>query len=143
MPVLMAATRARAVGAAHAGWRGLAAGVVENGVRAVCELAGCEPAELDVWLGPCIGPRRFEVGADVLAAFGADPDRTDDPRFVVHRPGKWLASLPLVARERLSVLGVERVTGGDQCTFEDAAQFFSYRREGVTGRMAAAVWIES
>ena len=142
LPVLVAAPRARAVGAAHAGWRGLAGGVVENTVQAVCELAACRADELEVWLGPCIGPRRFEVRPDVLAAFGADPARPDDPRFVPHRPGKWMANLPMLTRERLAALGVQRIGGGRWCTVEDASRFFSYRRDGVTGRMAAAVWID-
>jgi YfiH family protein len=142
LPVLIAAPGARAVGAAHAGWRGLAGGVVENTVRGVCEAAGCDAADLEVWLGACIGPRRFEVGVDVLEAFGADPRRAG-PRFAMHREGKWMADLAGLARDRLAALGVTRIDGGTWCTVEDSSRFFSFRRDrGVTGRMAAAVWIE-
>jgi polyphenol oxidase len=140
-PVLFAAPRARAVGAAHAGWRGLAGGVVENTLAAVCEAAGCEPAEVDVWLGACIGPRRFEVGADVLQAFGMDPLAADPLRFAPARPGKWIGNLPRLARDRLERAGVQRISGGRWCTVEDASRFFSFRRDGATGRLAAAVWI--
>jgi YfiH family protein len=145
LPVLFAAPHARAVGAAHAGWRGLAAGVLENTVRALCEAAACAPGELQVWLGACIGPRRFEVGADVLAAFGtssAVPDTGGTLRFVPHAPGKWMANLPQLARDRLQGAGVTAIGGGRWCTVEDASRFFSFRRDRVTGRMAAAVWIE-
>lgn len=142
LPVLFATSNAHAVGAAHAGWRGLAHGVLEATLNAVCELAQCAPAEVQVWLGACIGPRRFEVGADVLAAFGASTTAADNARFVRHAPDKWLANLPQLARERLRVAGVQAVSGGDWCTVEDSSRFFSFRRDRVTGRMAAAIWIE-
>lgn len=142
MPALFVAPRGRAVGAAHAGWKGLAGGVLEATARAVCEAAACEPAELQCWLGPCIGPEKFEVGADVLVACGADPATADPSRFRPHVPGKWLANLPQLARERLNAAGVVDVTGGEWCTVTDASRFFSFRRDGVTGRMAGAVWID-
>ncbi len=145
LPVLLAAPQGRAVGAAHAGWRGLAAGVVEAAVAQVSAAAGCAPGELDAWLGACIGPGAFEVGADVLLAFGVDaPAAAGDPdrRFVAYAPGKWLADLPGLARDRLRAAGVGRIGGGRWCTVTDRSRFFSYRRDGVTGRMAAAVWIE-
>ena len=141
LPALFAAPEGRAVAAAHAGWRGLAAGVLEATVAALCEAARCDPGELDVWLGPCIGPRAFEVGADVLASFGVDPAHPAASRFRPARPGKWLADLAGLARDRLAGAGVERVSGGAGCVFEDQSRFFSFRRDGVTGRMAAAVWI--
>ena len=145
LPVLVAAPGGRAVGAAHAGWRGLAGGVVEALVAVVCEAAGCAPRELDAWLGACIGPGAFEVGADVLAAFGVRP--TDSQtcsgrRFDPHAPGKWLADLPALARDRLADAGVDRVGGRGWCTVTDPSRFFSFRRDGITGRMAAAVWID-
>lgn len=143
LPVLYAAPQARAVGAAHAGWRGLAGGVVENTLVAVCEAASCEPADVSVWFGACIGPRRFEVGPDVLQAFGVDPDAADPLRFAPHRPGKWMGNLPQLARDRLERAGVRRISGGQWCTVEDESRFFSYRRDGVTGRLASAVWIRS
>jgi copper oxidase (laccase) domain-containing protein len=94
------------------------------------------------WLGACIGPRSFEVGADVLAAFAVSPHENAGERFRPLRPGKWLANLPLLARDRLAAAGVRGVDGADACTVADASRFFSFRRDGVTGRMAAAVWIE-
>ncbi|MBX3606474.1 MAG: peptidoglycan editing factor PgeF [Piscinibacter sp.] len=142
LPVLYAAPGARGVAAAHAGWRGLAAGVLETTLDALCEATGCAPHEVQVWLGACIGPRRFEVGADVLEAFGADPGSAAPPRFVPERPGKWLADLPGLARDRLAAAGVRAVSGGQWCTVEDRSRFFSFRRDGRTGRMAAAVWLE-
>jgi polyphenol oxidase len=139
--VVMAASGGRGVGAAHAGWRGLAAGVLDAVVAALCDAVSCAPAELAAWLGPCIGPREFEVGADVLDAFGP----TMAHRFVARsRPDgspRWLADLPGLARERLAAAGLTRVSGGEGCTVEEASRFFSFRRDRVTGRMAAAVWI--
>ena len=141
LPVLYAAPGRRGVGAAHAGWRGLAGGVLEATLEALCEATGCRPDEVVAWLGACIGPRRFEVGADVLAAFGADPAAADGA-FAAQPDGKWLADLPRLARGRLAAAGVRSVSGGRWCTVEDASRFFSFRRDRVTGRMAAAVWIE-
>lgn len=144
LPVLFAAPDGRAVGAAHAGWRGLAAGVLEATLRAVCEAADCEPSQVQAWLGACIGPAAFEVGDDVRAAFAAAAGAGEAalPRFAAHRPGKWLADLPQLARDRLGAAGVRAVHGGTWCTLTDASRFFSFRRDRVTGRMAALVWIE-
>jgi len=145
LPVLLAAPQARAVGAAHAGWRGLAGGVVERTIEAVCGGASCEPHDLVAWLGPCIGPDAFEVGADVLQAFGAEPKPVSSARFRYRpRPDgqpRWLADLAGLARDRLAAAGVARVSGGGWCTVTDRSRFFSFRRDGVTGRMAACVWI--
>ncbi len=138
LPVLLAAPGG--VGAAHAGWRGLASGVLDATLHALCEAASCQPAEVQAWLGACIGPQRFEVGADVLQAFGANTDVPDLQRFAPHTPGKWLANLPQLARDRLTQLGVGSISGGTWCTVEDASRFFSFRRDRITGRMAAAVW---
>jgi len=148
LPVLFAAPGGRAVGAAHAGWRGLAAGVVERTLERVCALAGCAPHEVRAWLGPCIGPRRFEVGADVLHAFGAEAQaRPAHRRFVLHteshvRDGRprWLADLAGLARDRLAAAGVTAIDAAGACTVEQGSRFFSFRRDGVTGRHAAAVW---
>jgi YfiH family protein len=143
LPVLLAAPEGRAVAAAHAGWRGLAAGVVEAALKVLCDGAACSPADVAAWLGPCIGPRRFEVGAEVVEAFGGG--REGDPRFVPRpRPDgspRWLADLPALTRQRLSAAGVRGIEGGAWCTVDDRSRFFSFRRDGVTGRMAAAVWI--
>lgn len=145
LPVLLAAPHGAAVAAAHAGWRGLAAGVVEAALSALCAAARCDAAQVCAWLGPCIGPRRFEVGAEVLQAFGESPQQAQPRRFVAsvgaHGAPRWLANLPQLARERLQRAGVRRIAGGQWCTVEQAAQFFSYRRDGRTGRLAAAVWI--
>ena len=141
LPVLFAAPGGRGVAAAHAGWRGLAGGVLEASIGALCSAARCEPGELQAWLGACIGPRRFEVGADVLEAFGAGA-RGESPAFVPLKAGKWYADLPLLARDRLRVAGVRTISGGQWCTVEEPSRFFSFRRDGMTGRMAAAVWIE-
>jgi polyphenol oxidase len=142
LPVLFASEDGRVVAAAHAGWRGLAAGVLERTVQALVELGGAEAEGLHVWLGPCIGPRRYEVGVDVLQALGAAPLRPG-PAFVAspREDGamRWLADLPSLARERLLAAGVRRISGGDHCTASDAERFFSFRRDGVTGRMLAAV----
>ena len=139
LPVLLAAGKGRAVGAAHAGWRGLAGGVVEAAVDAVAIAAGCARSELHAWLGPCIGPGQFEVGADVFEAFGGGTAFAP----CTHPDGRprWLADLPALARARLTRAGVERVSGGQWCTVSDTARFYSFRRDGVTGRMAAAIWL--
>jgi YfiH family protein len=139
LPVLFAAPGG--VAAAHAGWRGLAAGVLENTLAALCEAARCVPSEVQAWMGACIGPRRFEVGADVLVAFRAPQDGSDPSRFAPAGPGRWLANLPQLARDRLQRGGVRTIGGGRWCTFDDPSRFFSYRRDRITGRMAAAVWL--
>lgn len=148
LPILFAAPQARAVGAAHAGWRGLAAGVVEATLAQVCAAGRCRPGEVRVWLGACIGPQAFEVGADVLAAFGASAKGS--PRFVPNDAAKgaakgaakWFADLPGLARDRLHACGVQSISGGEWCTVSSPSRFFSFRRDGVTGRMAAAIWID-
>jgi polyphenol oxidase len=151
MPVLLADGAGRAVGAAHAGWRGLAAGVIEKTAERVAALAGCTARDLHAYLGPAIGPRAFEVGADVRDAFmnhAADvgvAQRDATAVAFVERPeapGKFLADLYALARLRLATLGVERVSGGDLCTYTQRERFYSYRRERVTGRMAALIWLE-
>lgn len=145
MPVLLAAPQGRAVAAAHAGWRGLAGGVIEAALQALCQAAKCAPDDVSAWLGPCIGPRQFEVGADVLQACGHSAQQPDARCFVpVAAYGgkpRWLANLPQLARDRLIQSGVRRISGGAWCTFEERSLFFSYRRDGVTGRLGAAVWI--
>jgi len=150
LPVLLCSLDGRAVGAAHAGWRGLASGVLDNTVAALCAAAGCAPDQLLAWLGPCIGPAAFEVGADVLQAFGADPDRLSPAHAALFRPSprpdgspRWRADLHGLARQRLARLGVPQgaVSGGSWCTVTDLSRFFSFRRDPRTGRMAAAIAI--
>ncbi len=138
LPVLFAAPAG--VGAAHAGWRGLAAGILEATLDLLCEAARCRPADVHAWLGACIGPRRFEVGPDVLDAFGVDPNASTLDFFRPHAASKWMADLPGLARARLLGRGVRHVSGGRWCTVEDESRFFSFRRDRVTGRMVAAVW---
>lgn len=144
MPVLFALRDGSAVAAAHAGWRGLAAGVVESALNALCRGTGAAPADVQVWLGPRIGPRQFEVGADVLAAFGQAPDSPDTDRFVFRRrtdgSPAWLANLSRLAQDRLVQAGVTHISDEAVCTVEDPSRFFSFRRDRVTGRMAAAIW---
>lgn len=141
LPVLLAASNGRAVAAAHAGWRGLAAGVLDQAVAELCRAADCPASQLMAWLGPCIGPGRFEVGEDVRQAF-IETQEAGATRFRAgEREGKWWADLPGLARDRLRAAGVMQVSGGRWCTVEDGSRFFSFRRDGVTGRMAAAVWI--
>jgi len=139
LPVLFAAPGGSGVGAAHAGWRGLAGGVLEATVASLCEAAACAPAGLHAWIGPCIGPRQFEVGADVVEALGGGQHFVPRPR--ADGAMRWLADLPGLARGRLQAAGVTQISGGAWCTVEDASRFFSFRRDGITGRMAAAVWL--
>ena len=139
MPVLFAARDGSAVGAAHAGWRGLSGGILE---RTVSELH-VAPEQLVAWMGPCIGPSAFEVGEEVRAAFIAhDPlaARHFVPREI---PGKFLCDMYSIAKQRLRSIGVTDVSGGEYCTFKQPELFFSHRREPITGRMAAFVWIET
>ena len=136
MPVLFAARDGRAVAAAHAGWRGLAAGVLE---ATVARLA-VAPAGLIAWLGPAIGPAHFEVGGEVRAAFLAH-DPAAAAAFSANSRGRWQCDLSALARRRLSAAGVGAVFGGRWCTYADPARFFSYRRDGRCGRMAALIWL--
>ncbi|MGE0029495.1 MAG: peptidoglycan editing factor PgeF [Steroidobacteraceae bacterium] len=136
LPVFLASRDGDRVGVAHAGWRGLAAGVIEATVVAL----GCDPARLVAWLGPGIGPRAFEVGEDVRSAF-MEGDPVAASHFHPGRAGRWLADLPALARRHLMKCGVASVHGGGTCTVSDPARFYSYRRDGVTGRMAALAWL--
>ncbi|WP_027778409.1 peptidoglycan editing factor PgeF [Paraburkholderia caledonica] len=148
MPVLLCDEAGRAVGAAHAGWRGLAAGIVEQTAQRVAELAGVQTGELHAYLGPCIGPESFEVGADVRDAFMNGTDESGRAAtasaFVEHprNAGKYLADLPALARLRLQRLGVTRIVGGDLCTVTQRERLYSYRRDRETGRMAALIWLD-
>lgn len=136
LPVILASRAGDRVGVAHAGWRGLAAGVIGAAVAAL----DCEPAKIVAWLGPAIGPSAFEVGAEVREAFLVR-DGGAALEFQPGREGRWLANLPALARRRLAAAGVTDVHGGDLCTYSDPARFFSFRRDGATGRMAALAWL--
>ena len=144
LPVLLAVRDGAAVAAAHAGWRGLAGGVLEATLLALQHGVGADPGDVVAWLGPCIGPRRFEVGEDVLRAFSTAPGDAASARFVSRpRPDgapRWLADLAGLARQRLERAGVRDIADARACTVEEPASFFSFRRDGVTGRLGAAVW---
>jgi YfiH family protein len=138
LPVLLADDAGSVVGAAHAGWRGLSAGVIEATVRAM----GVAPGRLIAWLGPAIGPAHYEVDAVVRDAFLAR-DAAAEGAFVANRPGHWMLDLFAVARQRLGAQGVARVFGGGLCTYSDPARFPSWRRDRARERIAAFVWLES
>jgi YfiH family protein len=131
MPVFLADEDASVVGVAHAGWRGLAAGVLEATIGAM----GVSPRKLIAWMGPAIGPQVYEVGSEVLEAF---PEKG---AFAPTRPGHWRMDLYAIARARLEACGVRRVGGGGFCTYSDSRRFFSYRRERAGARMAALIWL--
>lgn len=138
LPLVLAARDGREVAVAHAGWRGLAAGVIEATLAAMHAPADA----LLAWLGPAAGPARYEVGAEVRAAF-VERDARAGAAFSATRPGHWHADLYALARQRLAACGVpaERVSGGAWCTIGDAARFHSHRRDGRSGRMATLAWI--
>lgn len=138
LPVLFCDRAGTVVAAAHAGWRGLLAGVLEATITAMA-VSG---SELLVWLGPAIGPESFEVGDEVRSAFVAR-DATAAAAFKSLGGGKWLADIYALARQRLRAAGVEAIYGGSLCTVRDAGRFFSYRRDGVTGRMASLIWLDT
>lgn len=137
LPVLFCDRAGTRVAAAHAGWRGLCAGVLEATVAAMHRSAG----EVLAWMGPAIGPDAFEVGAEVRAAFMAH-DPASDAAFTPIGEGQYLADLYRLARQRLEALGIRAISGGEHCTVIDRARFFSYRRDGRTGRMASLIWLE-
>ena len=144
LPVLFCSHDGLVVGAAHAGWRGLANGVLRQTVE---RMRARGATQILAWLGPAIGPQQFEVGHDVLQAF-RDGARDDAERQVLSaaftaitgKPGKYLADIYALARTMLLRDGVAQVAGGEYCTVSDAAQFYSYRRDGVTGRQASLIW---
>lgn len=140
LPVLLCDAAGSVVAAAHAGWRGLAGGVLEN---TVARMRSAGAGELMAWLGPAIGPENFEVGAEVKAAFEQHDPRAADA-FVARTaaPGKYLADLYQLARLRLQGCGVASVYGGGRCTVQEAEDFYSFRRDRVTGRMATLIWLE-
>lgn len=144
LPVLFAAKDGSIVGASHAGWRGLSGGVLEATINEMLLLSSDLLAkDLYVWLGPAIGPDAFEVGEDVYEAFAHSgvPLRSKDFVAIDGKPGKFFANLYSLAYERLRAAGISHVYGGDLCTYHDKKQFFSYRRDGVTGRSATLIWI--
>lgn len=137
LPVLLCDEQGSVVGAVHAGWRGLCDGVIEATVR----IMNMPPQTLMAWLGPAIGPQVFEVGDEVRAAFIAR-QREASVAFVPGISGKWYADIFQLARLRLKALGITRIYGGGLCTYADSVRFFSYRRDGVTGRMGTFIWLQ-
>ncbi|WP_159017290.1 peptidoglycan editing factor PgeF [Cognatiluteimonas profundi] len=137
LPVVLAARDGGEVALAHAGWRGLAGGVLEATIAAMWS----SPRDIVAWMGPAAGPRAYEVGEDVYDAFAAGEPRAASA-FVATRPGHWLVDLPALARRRLLAAGLQHVHGGDLCTISDPARFFSHRRDRVTGRMATLAWLK-
>jgi YfiH family protein len=137
LPVLFCADDGETIAAAHAGWRGLAAGVIERTIEAM----RAAPQRICAWIGPAAGPQRYEVGEEVRAAF-VDHDANATMAFVPTRPGHWFCDLYALARLRLSGAGVTRVSGGGLCTISDPQRFYSHRRDGRTGRMASLIFIK-
>jgi YfiH family protein len=135
LPVIFCDKEGTRIAAAHAGWRGLAAGVLEATVLAM----GCKPSDLMAWLGPAIGPRAFEVGRDVFDAF-ANSNIENAIAFKPHRD-RWLADLYQLARLSLARVGITQISGGQYCTYAEEDCFYSYRREGETGRLATVIWM--
>lgn len=136
LPILLCDEKGTVVGAAHAGWRGLCDGVIEATVAAM----KVPPSTLMANLGPAIGPSVFEVGAEVRAAFIAKQPQAE-LAFTPGEAGKWLADIFMLARLRLQAQGINKIYGGGVCTYSDAENYFSYRRDGVTGRMASLIWL--
>lgn len=137
LPLLLCDAAGSVVAAAHAGWRGLADGVIEATLRAM----RVDAAQVLAWLGPAIGPQAFEVGSEVREIFVAHQAQAAQA-FVPTIPGKWGADLYQLARLRLQAAGVQRIYGGEYCSHSDAERFFSYRRDGQTGRMATLIWLD-
>ncbi len=135
LPVVFAADDGREIAAAHAGWPGLSAGMLEATVAAM----RTPPERVLAWIGPCAGPARYEIGAEVRERFLAWGEGAE-AAFVATRPGHWLVDLPAIARMRLARVGVHRVYGGDICTISDPARYFSHRRDARTGRIATLAW---
>lgn len=142
LPILLCDHAGTVVGVIHAGWRGMADGVIESTLSEIRRTCGIN-TRIMAWLGPAIGPHHFEVGEEVRQAF-VKRDKNSVLAFLPHRDhsdGKWFADLFLLARQGLMKAGVTEIYGGGECTFSDPARFFSYRRDGNTGRMAGLIWL--
>jgi polyphenol oxidase len=137
LPIILAARSGEAVAAAHAGWRGMAAGVIESTVRVL----GLPGEQLQAWLGPAIGPKNFEVGAEVREAL-VEREGGAEAAFRPNARGRFMADLGLLAKQRLERVGISRIYGGGECTYADSQRFFSHRRDGLTGRQATLIWRE-
>jgi len=137
LPLLLCDARGSVVAAAHCGWRGLAAGIIE---KTVSEMHAA-PESLFAYFGPAISAKAYQVGAEVRDAFGHE-DACTQQAFAARARGKWLADLYLLARTRLNRIGVKEIYGGNFCTYTDSLRFFSHRRDHTTGRMASLIWLE-
>lgn len=137
LPLLICNKSGTRVAAVHAGWRGLAAGVIESTLEYFTDSG----QDIMVWLGPAIGPQVFEVGDEVRRAF-VQADAAAQEAFLPGLQGRWLADIYMLARLRLAARGVREVFGGEWCTYSDTGRFFSYRRDGTTGRMASLIWLD-
>jgi len=140
LPVLFCTQKGSYVAAAHAGWRGLADGILEVSVERVSGAAGCDRNEILAWMGPAIGPGAFEVGDEVREVFVHANDV--ESAFIATRPGHWNMDIYAVARRRLQDVGVTNIFGGQYCTVSESGRFFSYRRDGQCGRMATMIWLQ-
>jgi YfiH family protein len=136
LPILVCNQQGDTIAAIHAGWRGLAAGIIEKTLQKF----SCDTSEIMVWLGPAIGPTQFEIGPEVYELFIAN-DPNDKEAFKIKDPQHYLADIYLLARQRLEQYNVHHIYGGDFCTVSEKERFFSYRRDGITGRMASIIWI--
>jgi polyphenol oxidase len=136
LPVLLCNTQGTAVASIHAGWRSLCDGVIEATIKAM----GVKPEDLMAWLGPAIGPDAFEVGSEVREAFIAKHAQAEDA--FKSAGDKWLGNLYLLAKQRLNKQGVIEIYGGGECTYSNSSQYYSFRRDGITGRMATMIWFE-
>jgi len=143
LPVLVCTRQGDAVAALHAGWRGLLNGILEQGVLDLLRVSGHQAKDCLIWFGPAIGAKCFEVGEEVRQAFIDKAEFKDkiDQCFIPLNKGTYLANIVKLAQYRLSQIGVENFSGGDYCTYNDKENFYSYRRDGVTGRMASLIWI--
>lgn len=137
LPLLICSYTRPCIVAIHAGWRGLAAGIIKNSVAAL----NCPTHDLLAWLGPAIGPRAFIVGKDVVNAF-VEKDPETNAAFQFLGKQRWLANLYQLAKRHLNLLGINAIFGANYCTYTHREQFFSFRRDGVTGRMASLIWID-
>jgi len=145
LPVFFCSADGKQIGVAHAGWRGLCAGILENTVSALIQQSvGLTPSGLLAWLGPAIGQNHFEVGKEVLESFDQQDFEINLQTFqpILQKPGKYLANLDLLAHQALKRAGVQNVYGGGLCTYTQSSQYFSHRRDGVSGRFASLIWIE-
>ena len=143
LPVLACNRHGTGVAALHAGWRGLAEGIIEQGIEKLMQTTRSHPEDMLIWLGPAIGPKVFEVGEEVREQFMRHNQTSKHSFIPAASPDKWLADVYKLAKLRLAQLGVENIYGGDYCTYSQAERFFSYRRNGITGRMASMIWFVS